>query len=153
MNCLLTAEEAVLPAVRHLCESILQNVKIINMINCLNHDMAYVSGYSLVAERAECLNTEYREVDNSLYSIYDCANACEEPATMFTFGTNDFDYYDSVSDENKCNEYGCRCYCWYGTDATTTCPIKDHIGYRLYKYNLVTKGNSFDNVVIEDLRR
>ena len=110
------------------------------MINCLNHDMAYVSGYSLVAERAECLNTEYHEIINSLYSIDECASACEEPATMFTFGTKDFDNYDSVSNEHTCNEYGCRCYCWYGIDATSTCPLNAHNGYRLYKYNLVANG-------------
>ena len=108
--------------------------------------MAYILGYSLVAERAECLNTEYHEITNSLYSVDECASACEEPATMFTFGTKDFDYYDSVSNENKCNEYGCRCYCWYGIDATSTCPLNAHNGYRLYKYNLVTNGKSFDNV-------
>ena len=139
MNCLLTAEEAVLPAVRHLCALFGKMLKY-NMINCLNHDMAYVSGYSLVAERAECLNTEYHEIINYLYSIDDCANACEEPATMFTFGTKDFDNYDSVSNENTCNEYGCRCHCWYGIDATSTCPLNAHNGYRLYKYNLVANG-------------
>ena len=122
------------------------------MINCLNHDMAYVSGYSLVAERAECLNMEYREIKNYLYSIYDCANSCEEPATMFTFGTKDFDFYDSVSNEPTCSKNGCRCLCWYGIDATTTCPLKDHNGYRLYKYNLVSNGNSFITVVLRRYR-
>ena len=123
------------------------------MSDCLNHDVVYVLGYSLVAERAECLNTEYHEIINSLYSIDECANACEEPATMFTFGTKDFDQYDSLSNEHKCNEYGCRCYCWYGTDAATTCPLKAHNGYRLYKYNLVNNGNSLNTVEIVGSRR
>ena len=113
----------------------------------------HVLGYSLVAERAECLNTEYHEIVNSLYSIDECANVCEEPATMFTFGTKDFDQYDSLSNEHKCNEYGCRCYCWYGTDAATTCPLKAHNGYRLYKYNLVNNGNSLNTVEIVGSRR
>ena len=111
----------------------------------------HVLGYSLVAERAECLNTEYYEIVNSLYSIDECANACEEPATMFTFGTKDFDY-DSVGNEGSCSKYGCKCLCWYGIDATTTCPLKDHNGYRLYKYNLVSNGNSFITVVLRRYR-
>ena len=111
----------------------------------------HVLGYSLVAERAECLNTEYHEIINSLYSIDECASACEEPATMFTFGTKDFDY-DSVGNEGSCSKYGCKCLCWYGIDATTTCPLKDHNGYRLYKYNLVSNGNSFITVVLRRYR-
>ena len=63
-------------------------------------------------------------------NIDECATACKRVATMFAFGTNDFD-----DDDGRCNNEGCVCLCEKSGTKQGTCEQKEHDGYRLYKYS------------------
>ena len=85
--------------------------------------------YELVAERKECgsVGTYAR----NLASVFDCARSCKRTASMFLFGTNDFN-------DSRCNGiYGdglCSCWCETLAPDHGTCDMITHNGYRLYKF-------------------
>ena len=61
-------------------------------------------------------------------SVEECAEACAGVSSMFIFGTNDFG-------KKRCNWKGCTCYCETSAAADGTCKVKNHRGYRLYRYD------------------
>ena len=69
-----------------------------------------------------------------LESVEECAEACTGVSSMFIFGTNDFG-------KKRCNRKGCKCYCETSAATDGTCNVKNHRGYRLYRYD--TWGNYF----------
>ena len=90
------------------------------------------TGWVLVAERKECSGSEVEKPRVPL--VADCAANCHGIASMFIFGTNDFE-------KPRCNEEGCWCICETSAAIHGTCDQTDHNGYRLYKY--VEQGNLF----------
>ena len=84
----------------------------------------------LVGNKKECDGSEISKGRQP--TLADCANQCEGTASMFVFGTNDYE-------EIRCNNDGCRCICETSAISDGSCDQVDHNGYRLYKY--VTKGN------------
>ena len=90
------------------------------------------AGWSLVGEKQECGGKE--ELMGRLESVEECAEACTGVSSMFIFGTNDFG-------KKRCNWKGCKCYCETSAAADGTCNVKNHRGYRLYRYD--TWGNYF----------
>ena len=91
-----------------------------------------VSVWVLVGEKTECVGSEIYKGKQP--SIADCANQCEGTASMFAFGTND---YETI----RCNDDGCRCLCETSAAIDGSCDRVNHDGYRLYKYT--GKGNIF----------
>ena len=89
----------------------------------------------------ECGGEE--EFIGRLESVEKCAEACTGVASMFIFGTNDFG-------KNRCNRKGCKCYCETSAATDGTCNMKNHRGYRLYRYD--TWGNFFHYNIIFAVR-
>ena len=80
---------------------------------------------TLVADKKECSGSE---IDADFFNTLDgCASHCKGKASMFAFGTNDYG-------NDRCNTEGCRCLCETSATEKGTCEIKDHDGYRLYRY-------------------
>lgn len=82
----------------------------------------------LVGDKKECVGSEIFK--GKLPSLAACADKCEETASMFAFGTNDYltkrcDYGGS---------YGCDCYCETSANGDGVCNEENHNGFRLYKY-------------------
>ena len=84
----------------------------------------------MVGEKQECGGKE--ELMGRMESVEECAEACTGVSSMFIFGTNDFG-------KKRCNWKGCKCYCETSAAADGTCKVKNHRGYRLYRYD--TWGN------------
>ena len=84
-----------------------------------------LADWQQIAEKKECKGSE---VGHRLNSIDDCATACKGVASLFAFGTNDFE-------NNRCYNNGCDCLCETAATSQGTCEQKDHDGYRLYKYS------------------
>ena len=59
--------------------------------------------------------------------IDECAASCESEATMFAFGTNDYD-------KDRCENEKCECLCEKVASSYGTCKRQEHKGYRLYRY-------------------
>ena len=51
---------------------------------------------------------------------------------MFIFGTNNFG-------KKRCNGDGCKCQCETSASGDGSCKVKNHKGYRLYKFGEVPK--------------
>ena len=89
------------------------------------------SDWVLVEDKKECDGDS--EMFKGYYvSLTDCANQCEGTASMFIFGTNDYEI-------NRCNDNGCKCICETSAYGDGSCDQIHHNGFRLYRY--VTKGN------------
>ena len=92
-------------------------------------------GWQLVAEKKLCSGVKstgkgYRT------SVDDCAEACAGIAPLFAFGTNDYGLA-------MCDKTGnCLCYCYNGANDDGTCRQSHNDGYRLYKYENSTKGET-----------
>ena len=82
--------------------------------------------YSLVGPKKECGGSEKNK--GRMDSIDECAKACKGLASMFVFGTNDFEV-------DRCNAEGCTCYCETAAKDDGTCQIVDHNGFRLYRFD------------------
>ena len=78
----------------------------------------------MVAEKKECSGSEV--VKGKIKTINECANSCKGVASMFAYGTNDFN-------NNRCNTDGCHCLCENVADADGTCTTSNNSGYRLYR--------------------
>ena len=61
-------------------------------------------------------------------SITECAESCEELASMFIFGTNEFG-------NDRCSSDGCKCICETSADDDGNCETVQHDGYRLFKFS------------------
>ena len=86
--------------------------------------------YGLVGAKKECGGSEKNK--GRMDSIDECAKACKGIASMFVFGTNDFEV-------DRCNAQGCTCYCETAAKDDGTCQIVDHKGYRLYRFDTSSK--------------
>ena len=87
--------------------------------------------WELVANKAECTGSGWFRAGVH-FSIEHCAASCYGRATMFTYGTNEFQ-------TQRCYDINqCECYCWPGASMDGVCDRKSHKGYRLYK--LASKG-------------
>ena len=83
--------------------------------------------FTLVAERKECGGSE--KFKGRFFTVEECALKCNEIASMFIFGTNNFG-------QRRCNKKkGCKCYCETSANDNGSCTEKNHKGYRLYKYD------------------
>ena len=86
----------------------------------------------MVDNKAECTESNFHA--GGYFSIEHCAASCYGRATMFTYGTNEFQ-------KQRCwgiNQ--CECYCWPGASIDGVCDRSSHKGYNLYK--LASKGRS-----------
>ena len=80
----------------------------------------------MVAEKKECSGSEVEK--GKIKTINECANSCKGVASMFAYGTNDFN-------NGRCNTDGCECICESAADADGACATSDHSGYRLYRFS------------------
>ena len=105
-------------------------------INIMNQQLDFMfpchlclEEYELVAERKECAGAGIN--GGNLASISECASSCRNTASMFIFGTNDYE-------APRCNgNYGDGlCACWCEPSATNNgyCDMVTTDGYRLYKF-------------------
>ena len=96
----------------------------------------YSESWQLVAEKEVCSGVKYTG-KGELTSVEDCAEACTEVATMFAFGTNDYDL-------DMCDNTGnCPCYCYDGANDDGTCIQNHNNGFRLYRYEKNKNGKRF----------
>ena len=88
----------------------------------------------MVGERKECNGSE---IYIGKFRVPDeCAFQCKGKASMFAFGTNDYG-------KNRCHKDACNCLCETSSTHDGTCTIRDHDGYRLYKYLNANPGEYF----------
>ena len=88
--------------------------------------------WKLVAGKKECSGSEIGF--GWTPDIETCARRCQYKSSMFAYGTNDYDKWIK-----RCNENGCKCICETAANPDGTCDLKQHDGYRLFKYE---KGKS-----------
>ena len=86
--------------------------------------------FEVVAEKSECGGSEI--MTGKFASISECASSCENTASMFIFGTNDFGNpkCDYVINGARL----CACFCETSATDSGTCTIITQTGYRLYKF-------------------
>ena len=81
----------------------------------------YLLVFTLVAEGQYC-NGE-RENACLQFSVADCAIACHNKSSMFTFGT-----------QGRCYGSKCNCLCQHGAFQNGTCNQRASSYYNLYRY-------------------
>ena len=88
-----------------------------------------ILGWSLFEEKKICDPPKGHKhtYKDRHHSVEKCASLCSGVASMFVFGTNDFN-------NDRCNIDGCSCYCLPSATEQGTCQTKEHTGFRLYKF-------------------
>ena len=79
----------------------------------------------MVADKKDCVGAE--KSMGMISTLEECATKCKTEASMFAYGTNDFDM-------KRCYDNKCKCICERTATADGKCKTKAHNGYRLYRY-------------------